>query len=202
MRDDDGNTVVEFALVAPLFFTSMLAIFEVAMLFGTSVVLDGASGKAARALRTGKVFISSLPPAGTVNPIPDVAIQRTTFEDALCDNLLLIRCSEVSYNVASFDTFLLADGTVFCNSDGAIQGSTGAFVGATKDLDRPAGATFDVGGPTDVVVVTIVYPYRPLIPNPLLYVGRDSEAAAESACGGLSMQSIYVFQNEPFPTAL
>lgn len=188
LRDDDGNTIVEFALVAPLFFTALLSIFEVAMMFGTNVALEAATTRAARSIRTGQVFISSL-------PSENVTTQRTTFETVLCDALILIKCSELSYNVESFATFAAADGAVSCNSAGDIEGSTPV-------PDGPAAANFDVGLPNQIVVLTIMYPYRPIIPNPLTYAGRDWKSAGEGGCNGLSMQSVLVFSNEPFPTTL
>lgn len=177
-RDDDGGTALEFGLVAPIFFTALLSIFEVAMIFGTSVLLESAANKAARSVRTGQIYLNTLPAL-------DVSAQRVLFEQAMCDELILIDCAELSYDVRVFDDINLATVGVNCNADG--------------DIDAPG---FDIGEPTEIVVVTVVFPYEPIIPNPLIYAGRDWKSAAEGGCNGLSMQSIVVFRNEPFPRTL
>lgn len=177
-RDDEGGTALEFALAAPLFFSALLAIFEVAMLFGSSVLLESATNRAARAVRTGQIYTATLPGLSE-------SAQRTLFEQAMCAELLLIDCDDLSYDVRVYTDFGSADTTVYCNADGKI--------------DSPG---FDIGLPAQVVVVTIMYPYRPIIPNPLAYAGRDWKSAAEGGCNGLSMRSVMVFRNEPFPLTL
>ena len=178
VRDDDGNTIVEFALVAPLFFTALLAIFEVSIMFGTSVLLEAAANKAARAVRTGQVFTGSLPALNE-------GVQRTLFEDAMCSEIIFMKCEDLSYDVQVYPDFASANATVFCDTDGSILAPN-----------------FDVGLPGQIVVITVVFPYRPVIPNPMLYAGRDWKSAAEGGCNGLSMLSVMVFQNEPFPLTL
>ena len=177
-RNDDGGTALEFGLVAPIFFTVLLAIFEVAMIFGSSVLLESAANKAARAVRTGQIYLATLPSL-------DVPSQKTLFEQAMCHELVLIDCADLSYDVRVFDDIDLATAGVNCNADG--------------DIDSP---DFDIGAPTEIVVLTVLFPYEPIIPNPLIYAGRDWKSAAEGGCNGLSMQSIVVFRNEPFPRAL
>lgn len=176
-RNDDGSTALEFALVAPLFFTAMLSIFEVAMVFGTSVMLEAAAYNAARAVRTGQIYEATLP-ALLEND------QKAEFETALCAELIFIDCNELSYDVRVYNDFSSVNHTVHCDANG--------------DIDSPE---FAIGLPAQIVVVTIVYPYEPLLPNPLPYAGRDYKSAAEGGCNGLSMRSILVFRNEPFPQA-
>lgn len=177
-RDDEGGTALEFGLVAPIFFTVLLAIFEVAMLFGTSVLLEAAANKAARAVRTGQIYLATLPGL-------DTNAQKALFEQAMCDELILIDCADLSYDVQVYANFTAANTGVYCDADGGI-----------------ASPGFAIGEPSQIVVVTLVYPYEPIIPNPLIYAGRDWKSAAEGGCNGLSMQSILVFRNEPFPKTL
>lgn len=186
-RDDGGSAAVEFALTAPLFFAAMLSIFEFAVLFGTGVMLEVATNRAARAVRTGQVYTSSLPTL-------DVNTQALTFEGRLCEGLLFINCEDLSYNIEVFDNFGVADANVFCDADGNITGAT------QPAADRPFQADFDIGEPAQIVVVTVLYPYKPIIPNPLVYAGQDWESS--NGCGGLSMKSVMVFINEPFPKTL
>lgn len=178
VRDHEGSTALEFALAAPLFFSALLAIFEVSMLFGSSVLLESAAFKAARAVRTGQIYTATLP---ALNEAAQIAL----FEQAMCSEIILIDCDDLSYDVQVYTDFASASTTVFCNTDG--------------DIDSPG---FDIGLPAQIVVVTILYPYRPIIPNPLAYAGRDWKSAAEGGCNGLSMRSVMVFRNEPFPLTL
>ncbi|MHC2254262.1 TadE family protein [Bradyrhizobium embrapense] len=53
-RDRRGATVVEFAMVAPLFFALLFAIIEVAMIFFASQVLETATQDSARMVMTGQ----------------------------------------------------------------------------------------------------------------------------------------------------
>lgn len=186
-RDDEGSAAVEFALTAPLFFAVLLSIFEFAMLFGTNVLLEAASNNAARAIRTGKIFTGSLPAL-----IPND--QALALEAAMCDGLLFINCGDLSYNVQVFPNFGLANANLACDpTTGAISGSAPP----DGEEERPAKANFDIGGPAQIVVLTVFYPYKPLLPNPLTYAGQDWESSG--GCNGLSMKSVLVFVNEPFP---
>ena len=111
-------------------------------------------------------------------------IRRPNSKRPLCAELIFIDCNELSYDVRVYNDFSSVNHTVHCDADG--------------DIDSPE---FAIGLPAQIVVVTIVYPYEPLLPNPLPYAGRDYKSAAEGGCNGLSMRSILVFRNEPFPQA-
>lgn len=175
VREDDGNTALEFALIAPVFFSVIFAIFEVAMIFGSNVLLENAATKAARAVRTGQVYTASLPDL-------QESAQKTLFETAMCQELILIDCDSLTYDVRVFTTFAAANAVMTCDSNG--------------DLET---TNFDIGEPADIVVLTVMYPYRQIIPNPLVHAGRDWKTEAEGGCNGLSMRSVIVFRNEPFP---
>ncbi len=148
------------------------------MMFGSSVLLESATNKAARAVRTGQIYTDTLP------GLSETA-QKNLFEQAMCSEIILIDCDDLSYNVEVYTDFASADTAVFCDENG--------------DIDSPS---FAIGLPAQIVVVTILYPYRPIIPNPLAYAGRDWKSHAEGGCNGLSMRSVMVFRNEPFPLTL
>ena len=183
-RDDQGSAAIELALTAPVFFALMLSIFEFAVMFGTNVLLEAATNQAARALRTGQVFQKEL----AVRPGQPFATEVEAFEYALCDGLLFIDCEKLSYTVDVFPDFLLANADVTCRTaDPDIPG----------DIDGIVETDFDIGSPAQIVVLTVVYPYKPILPNPLAYSGRSWEEAG--GCNGLTLKSVMVFINEPFP---
>lgn len=158
-----GSTAVEFALLAPIFFFTLLSAFDVGLLFGTSVMMEASTTAAARAVRTGKVF--------------EAAAQETAFRDALCKDLILIPCSDISYDVQAFTNFAGANTDVSCNTDGRIDPYS-----------------FDIGGPLDVVVVTVLIRYESIIPLPK----SDWRINSDNSCGGIILMSTAVFRNEPF----
>ncbi len=179
----------------------MLSIFEFAVMFGTNVLLEAATNQGARAVRTGQVFLAALPTGEEptyhpvtgelLDPNPRITEQKEQLEDALCDGLLFIDCENLSYTVEVFPDFLTANADVTCRTaDPDIPGDTDGIV----ETD------FDIGRPAQIVVLTVVYPYQPILPNPLAYSGRSWEESG--GCNGLTLKSVMVFVNEPFPQTL
>lgn len=194
VRDPEGATAVEFALVAPIFFATLLSIIEITMIFGTTVMLDAAANRASREIRTGKIYLDNYnvatdpvidPDTGDETcPNEQACSREEQFLKAMCRNLVLIRCDEIKYNVEVFGSFSDVATGVYCDGSGGV-----------------APTAFEIGDPNETVVVTIAYLYRPIIPNPLSYSGRDWRTSAQGGCNGLMLQSTVVFRNEPFPRA-
>lgn len=178
-RDEKGSAAVEFALTAPIFFATLLSIFEFAMLFGTNVMVETATNRAARAVRTGQVYEMEL----FAYPGMTFANEEAAFEFVLCDGLLFLNCNELSYDIQVHDDFTVANANVSCGTDGRIQ--------------TPV---FDIGEPAEVVVLTVLHPYQPILPNPMANAGQNWQSAGN--CNGFSMKSVLVFVNEPFPRAV
>lgn len=173
-RDRDGGTVLEFALVLPVFMGSFLMIFEVAMMFGSNVLLEAATNNAARAVRTGQIYLATGP--------GDTVAQEVLFKDALCREIFLIDCDDLVYDVKAFNDFTAANADVNCNASGGIESPV-----------------FGVGQPAQIIVVTVIYPYQTFIPNPLSTAGVEGRSVAEGGCTGLPIRAVRVFRNEPFP---
>ncbi|WP_340118016.1 TadE/TadG family type IV pilus assembly protein [Pelagibius sp. 7325] len=106
-RDQNGNVLIEFALVTPLFVLLIVGTLEVSVMFFTSSVIEGATVEAARQIRTGQVQESG-------DPI-------TTFQNRLCDSLFnVIDCSEVKFNVKTFSSFGEVSMPIEIDEDGEI----------------------------------------------------------------------------------
>jgi Flp pilus assembly protein TadG len=71
-RDERGATAVEFALVAPLLFFSLLSLVEIGMLGMMSSALDNAVVESARRIRTGR---------------DDGPTSASTFKSQICTNM-------------------------------------------------------------------------------------------------------------------
>ena len=178
-RDEDGNAMVEFAILAPMFFAAVLTVFDVGIMFGENVMLDTAAHDGARALRTGFIFENA--------DEGDIAEQRRLFEEAACANIVLIDCADISYSVANYVDFQNAatdprfgdDGRVIVNDDGSIT--------------NPA---FSIGQGTEVIVLTMTTRYDYFTPflGPL---SGQSTAGFDNQNPAV-LTSTLVFRNEPF----
>lgn len=146
-----GVIAVEFALVALPFIILMIGTLEMAVMFTSQSLLEGASANASRLIRTGQAQQSGDPQA--------------TFQQAVCDVVqTLIDCNELQYQVVSVDSFEDVDN----------------FPDAELDADgNLQNQIFDAGDENDVVLVRVVYIYQIATPmfQPLLSnMGSDTRA--------------------------
>jgi hypothetical protein len=96
-RDESGSAIVEFALIAPMFFFLMFVIAETALVFIAEQVLDNAVFESARLIRTGQ--------AQNWEPSP---LTKATFKLEVCNRVsVFIDCGSTDFylDVRSFDTF-------------------------------------------------------------------------------------------------
>lgn len=71
-RNEDGAAAVEFALIAPILFFTLLSLLEIGVIAMLTTGLDGAVIEASRRIRTGR---------------DDAATSAATFEEQICSNL-------------------------------------------------------------------------------------------------------------------
>jgi Flp pilus assembly protein TadG len=151
MRSRAGATMVEFALVGPLFLLLTFAVVDNGLVLFTQTVLDNATREAARMIRVGKVQMSG-DTTGT-----------GIFQTTLCNNLGgFVACpsGNLKYHVQSSNVgFSSLDATVTTNSSGVMT-STGFSPGTGQNyvlvqvayaqpyimafLDRIAGAKANI----------------------------------------------------------
>ncbi len=88
-----GSAVVQFALVAPLFFALLFAIIEVAMVFFANQVLETGTQDAARGLFTHQIQDNTA----------DTAAAEQQFQTDLCSGVnVLLGCGGVLFDVRSY----------------------------------------------------------------------------------------------------
>ena len=117
-RDQSGNALVEFALVAPPFMLLLAGILEISVMFFASSVIEGATKEAARQIRTGQVQESGDPLA--------------TFQTELCSSLAnIIDCTKVHFNVQTFSSFGNVSMPIEVDEDGEIV-NTGFLPGGSS----------------------------------------------------------------------
>ena len=93
VRDTGGATIIEFALLAPIFFGLLAAILETALMFLTAQVLESGVQDASRAIRVGQAFRENWVVAD--------------YKEAVCGRLfgLFGDCSDMHVNVTQLDNF-------------------------------------------------------------------------------------------------
>lgn len=146
-RQTDGTTAIEFSLMAIPYVFLTLGILELSIMYASASLLEGATGSAARLIRTGQVQQSGGDP-------------EEMFRDAICDYAtVLIRCSDVVIEVQQMAGFSDYDD-----------------MGAQFDEDgNMISQGFDAGGSDDRVLIRAGYRYNMLTPfiGPLL-AGSDN----------------------------
>lgn len=130
LKDDDGATAVEFALVGIPFVFMIIGIVEMGLMFTSQSLLEASTASAARQVRTGAVQEGG---------------GEAMFQQELCDFAnVLINCNELQYQVVTMADF----------------GEAEDFPDPTFDEDgNLEDQQFDAGGVSDVVMIRTAYQY-------------------------------------------
>ena len=128
-RNRRGSAVVEFALVAPMFFAVLFAIIELALVFFASQMLETVTQDTSRLIMTGQA--------------QNAAYTQASFKDAVCAKLtVMFDCvNGVSIDVQSYKQFSTVD--------------IADPIDAGKNFVPPN--NYLPGGPGDIVVVRLFY---------------------------------------------
>ena len=134
-RNRGGSTVVEFALVAPMFFALLFAIMETALMFFASQVLETAVQDSARLIMTGQA--------------QSAAYTQAQFKTSVCSRLTtMFDCAGGIYidvqNYPSFSSVNVANP-----------------IDASKNFTNPN--NYSPGGPGDIVMVRLFYKWPILV---------------------------------------
>ena len=175
-RGESGSVIVEFALIAPMFFFLMFVIAETAMVFIAEQVMDNALLEAARLVRTGQAQKGTWP-----NPDPNAAPHPMTqeeFQETVCAGMaVFIDCSGDDFylDVKSYDSFADMD--------------TAPPIDADEKFQTAAG--FDFGGANAIVVVRAYYQW----PTNNIF---GSLSLKNLSNGKRLIGSFAAFRNEPY----
>ena len=164
-RDEEGTTVLEFGLIATVFISLLLGLFDLGQIVYTQSILDGAVQTAARS--------SSLESGNTAEADQEVQdIVRLTAPEAT------IAASRVSYfdfdDIERAERWNDTDGNGVCDN-----GETYADENDNGQWDEDIGSDGN-GGAGDVVVYTVTATYEPLFPNPFVPGGSDERKLTAS----------------------
>jgi Flp pilus assembly protein TadG len=130
VREQDGSTTIEFAMVAAPFLAMVFAIMETAMVFFAGQALETAASDSARLIMTGQAQTQGF--------------DATKFKTAICDKIYgLFSCAGGLYvDVKNYPAFASVDTSKPLDANGNLQ--TGTF-------------GYQPGGPGDIVVVRLMY---------------------------------------------
>lgn len=131
-----GTTAIEFSLLLVPYLMLTLGIIELSIMYTSASLLEGATGSAARLIRTGQLQQSGEDP-------------EIVFREALCDYVtVLIRCEDVQIEVLPLTSFYDAASmqAQFDEEGNLISGG------------------FDAGGSDDRVLVRTAYRYEMITP--------------------------------------
>jgi Flp pilus assembly protein TadG len=138
-----GATVVEFAMIAPAFLATLIAVFETTIFLFAQQNLQTAAVQAGRLIMTGQVQNSNM--------------TQSQFVNTVCPMVqALFTCSKLMVNVQNYSSFSAA--------------STGA---PTLTYDANGNVTntwaYSPGTPGNVMVVQLIYQW-PIVGGPFGYV--------------------------------
>jgi Flp pilus assembly protein TadG len=180
LKDDDGATAVEFALVSIPFLGLLFAIFETALVFFTTQTVEAATAQAARNIMTGQ--------AQGNTAVTTAAQFKSTYLCPTTGRILpsYVDCDTIIVDVRPATTWTAADQSV------------NFFTETTHK--------YCSGGSSEIVVVRVGYPMpvylSVLAMNGLALNQTYVLTAGQTSVGGSNKHLIVatsVFQNEPFP---
>jgi Flp pilus assembly protein TadG len=138
-----GATAVEFALIAPPFLATLLAIFEVAIFLFAQQVLQNAAVESGRLFMTGQAQNSDT--------------TQTEFANDICPMIQAVfTCSLLMVNVQNYTDFASANAsapTLTFNAQGQVANTW----------------SYDAGTPGQVMVVQLIYQW-PIVSGPFGYI--------------------------------
>jgi Flp pilus assembly protein TadG len=163
IKSDSGASAVEFAFVAAPFLALLIGLFQTGVIFLAGRELDEATYQASRSILTGAAQNWT----------------QTQFADQVCQNIYaLFNCGNLMINVtntSSFATVSTTAPTLTFNAQGQVTNSW----------------TFSPGGPSDLVVVQVMYEW-PVVLGPLGF------NLSNLSNGNRLLISTAAFRSEPY----
>jgi Flp pilus assembly protein TadG len=170
--DDRGATAVEFAMVGGPFLYLLCVIMEMGMMLFTEYTIEHATAQAARLIRTGQV--------------QNTGLSAADLKQVVCDNVEYLDCdSKLFLDVRKYTDFedVSTPSSISTDEDGNSEMSD----------DVTVSASYEPGGPGDVIVVRVYYAWDLFVPG---IPGMSGFANLSNHRRLLS--SAFAFRNEPY----
>lgn len=169
-RSERGTSIIEFALLGPIFFAMIGATLETSVVFLSGQIMESAVQDAGRAVRTGQAQRRG----DTIE----------NFRAEICDRTIgLFDCSELHIEVTAISNFTTA--TVVPPVDW----------NCTKSCSWTRPEQYSPGQGSSTVLVQVYYQYPLVLTSGLFGLGL-----ADLPDGKRLLGSVTVFKNEPFLT--
>ena len=181
---EKGSAAIEFAIVAPIFFTLLLGTFEAGIMFFSQSVLQNAVTDAGRLVRTGQAACFNKNPNGSCAS----AMTEQQFVNQICDTagILLMNCS----SALKLDVDVATNGFSALSTPLIPNPSNPGDL--SQQLFNPAfPLNFNLGNACDVVVVRAFYQWS--VVTPVL-----SWFLVNMSGGQHLLSAASAFRNEPF----
>ena len=164
LRDRSGATTVEFAMVVAPFLALVFAIIQTAIVFFAGQALETAAADSARLIMTGQAQTQGY--------------DQTKFKQAVCARIYaLFNCNGSLYiDVKSYSAWSSVNTSLPVDASGNVQTATFGY--------QP-------GGPTDIVVMRLMYQYP-------VYVSLLGLNLSNSAGSQRLLMATVAFRNEPY----
>ena len=173
--DEAGATAIEFGMVIGPFLGILFAIMEVALVYFAQFSMENACETASRLIRTGTAQKGNM--------------SAGAFKQKVCDKLpVFMACnSDLVVDVRSHPTFSEAAADLPNPFDA--QG------GLSQSFDK-----FVMGGPSQVVIVTLYYDWKLFISLPGLgdFTGKLGLGLGNMPDGSRLMSASFAFKTEPY----
>ena len=161
IRREDGTAAIEFALLAPAFLALMFAILETGLVFFAGQTLETVAADSARLIMTGQSQSDS----------------QTTFNDKVCAKVVaMFSCPSIMLDVKTYTNFSSTNTSLPIDSNGNVQS---------------AGFGFQQGGPGDIVVMRLMYPWP-------VWMSLLGFSLSNMTGGKRLLMATVAFRNEPF----
>ncbi|MDR3508818.1 MAG: pilus assembly protein [Caulobacteraceae bacterium] len=168
VKGRDGSTAVEFAMVALPFLALICGIIELGFVFLVSTTLETATTDTARQIRTGEMQTAG-------------GATAATFKQSVCNGMSWLGVAQCMSN-------LQVDVRTFAQFQ-----NTAVPAPIVNGQLNTQSLLFQMGGPGDIVLVRVYYPWTLMTPN--------LDGAVQNLSGGQHLISAAAtFRNEPYPT--
>lgn len=184
-----GSAAIEFAFIAPVFFTLLFGILETGIMYFAQFTLQNATQVSARAIRTGNAQVVNYATAakcsggaGGSGAAGAYASSAEWFKDQICCGIsAALTCSNLHVNVQNYTRGF--GGTGYSNSTDA----RGNYLPVTDG--------YSPGSACDVVLVRATYTWT--VVTPVL-----SWFLVNMAGNAHLLSSTYTFRNEPYTSGV
>jgi TadE-like protein len=163
LGNQKGVAIIEFAILAPMFFALLLVLIDLSIFFAVHSIVDKSVESAARAVRIGELQGDD--------------VDGTKFRSVLCENIFFLDCNNFSFSVQPTSDLGTVNPTPKVDENG--------------QLEKPG---YQKGSSEDLMVITIVYVHRFIIP----YAGNIFGDADMVDPQERVITSFLVIKNEPF----